>query len=90
MTKIYILLLFLVPLFSPFSFGITQPKHSVNILSIIKDWGFTGVWKNEKEHIKRSKTKPTSTGMSSAQKSHSADYINGKDMQAIIVEFNEY
>ena len=51
MTKIYILLLFLVPLFSPFSFGITQPKHSVNVLSIIKDSGFTGVWKNEKDHI---------------------------------------
>lgn len=43
--KKLLLILFLVPLFSSFSFGSTEHNYSLNVSSIIEDPDFRGVWK---------------------------------------------
>ena len=45
-----LLILFIVPLFSSFSFGSTEHNHSLNVSSIIEDPDFTGVWKDDKSN----------------------------------------
>ena len=42
--KKLLLILFIVPLFSSFSFGSTEHNHSLNVSSIIEDPDFRGVW----------------------------------------------
>ena len=48
--KKLLLILFIVPLFSSFSFGSTEHNHSLNVSSIIEDPDFTGVWKDDKSN----------------------------------------
>ena len=48
--KKLLLILFIVPLFSSFSFGSTEHNHSLNVSSIIEDPDFTGIWKDDDNH----------------------------------------
>ena len=49
MKKLF-LILFIVPLFSSFSFGSTEHNHSLNVSSIIEDSNFIGIWKDEDDN----------------------------------------